>query len=63
MCQVRLDFKKFNLAPPTDGNCDNDVMTITGAANVPNLRLCGEAKDQHCELMLLHYDAKSVIWS
>ncbi|XP_076247538.1 uncharacterized protein LOC143187304 [Calliopsis andreniformis] len=42
ICQLRLDFLEFNLAPPNaSGICDLDVLLVSGASSsVP--RICGE---------------------
>lgn len=47
VCQLRIDFLDFSLAPPNgDGQCNTDVISITGSAtNVPVL--CGENAGQH----------------
>lgn len=47
VCQLRIDFLDFSLAPPNgDGTCNTDVISITGSAsNVPVL--CGENAGQH----------------
>lgn len=53
VCQLRLDFKDFNLAQPMvgimpdQGKCVTDMMTITGAQNLERFGLCGNATGQH----------------
>lgn len=47
ICQLRVDFLDFSLAPPSgDGVCLTDYITITGGnSRVP--RICGENINQH----------------
>jgi CUB domain len=47
VCQLRIDFLSFSLAPPNgDGLCLNDYFTVTGGSTtVP--RICGENTGQH----------------
>lgn len=47
ICQLRIDFLDFSLAPPNgDGTCNNDYMSVTGGSSrVP--RICGENAGQH----------------
>lgn len=47
ICQLRIDFLSFSLAPPTgDGLCSTDYLSIEGGSTaVP--RICGENTGQH----------------
>jgi len=47
ICQLRLDFIEFNIAPPdANGNCNNDFFLVSGAAsNVP--KICGLNTGEH----------------
>ncbi|CAD7082002.1 unnamed protein product [Hermetia illucens] len=47
ICQLRIDFLAFSLAPPNgDGECLTDFISITGGSSrVP--RICGENAGQH----------------
>lgn len=47
ICQLRIDFLDFTLAPPSgDGFCNTDYMAISGGASrVP--RICGQNTGQH----------------
>lgn len=47
ICQIRIDFLAFSLAPPNgDGVCNTDSFTVAGGASrVP--RICGENSGQH----------------
>lgn len=47
MCQLRLEFLDFSLAPPNgDGTCNTDVISVSGSATKVPL-LCGENAGQH----------------
>lgn len=55
VCQIRLDFNEFSLAPPINGTCGNgqtDSFIVSGATNfnqsgLPGDGLCGELTGQH----------------
>lgn len=47
VCQLRIEFLDFSLAPPNgDGTCNTDVISISGSATQVPL-LCGENSGQH----------------
>jgi hypothetical protein len=47
VCQLKINFIDFQLAPPTgDGTCNNDYFTVTGGSS-PVPRICGENTGQH----------------
>lgn len=49
ICQFRLDFRTFDIAKPIDGNCSQDIFTISGQNEnhiVP--KICGFNNGQHC---------------
>jgi len=52
--QLRIDFIKFNIAPPEMGTCSNESLTITGAdavtMKVLPSNLCGVLTGQHVYL-------------
>lgn len=58
VCQIRLDFDEFSLAPPVTGNCGNgqtDSFIVSGATNfnqsgLPEGGLCGELTGQHSNI-------------
>ncbi|CAG2100898.1 unnamed protein product [Medioppia subpectinata] len=58
VCQIRLDFEEFSLAPPINGTCNNgvtDSFIVSGATNfnqsgLPGEGLCGELTGQHIYL-------------
>ncbi|KAJ6224680.1 hypothetical protein RDWZM_003225 [Blomia tropicalis] len=58
VCQIRIDFDEFTLAPHFDGVCGNgitDSFLVSGAANfnqtgLPTTGLCGEMTGQHIYL-------------
>lgn len=53
ICQFRLDFRTFNLANPVEGNCSQDIFTISGQNEnhiVP--KICGLNTGQHCKQFL-----------
>lgn len=53
ICQVRLDFPVFDIAGPTDGDCLDDKLTITGNnANSPVPDLCGLNSGQHSKIFM-----------
>uniref|UniRef100_T1IHV2 CUB domain-containing protein n=1 Tax=Strigamia maritima TaxID=126957 RepID=T1IHV2_STRMM len=45
ICQIRLDFEEFELAPPRNGRCDTDQFAILGVPGIPVL--CGSNGGQH----------------
>ena len=47
ICQLRLDFLEFNLAPPnSSGICDLDLLLVSSSGSrIP--RICGENANQH----------------
>jgi hypothetical protein len=54
ICQIRIDFDEFSLAPPVNGRCGDttDSFLLSGAANLnasglPSTGLCGELTGQH----------------
>lgn len=54
ICQIRLDFDEFSLAPPRDGSCGQltDSFVISGVTNfnstgLPPNGLCGDLTGQH----------------
>ncbi|XP_053207991.1 uncharacterized protein LOC128392036 isoform X2 [Panonychus citri] len=54
ICQIRLDFDEFSLAPPRNGSCGylTDSFVISGASNfnstgLPANGLCGDLTGQH----------------
>lgn len=54
ICQIRIDFDEFSLAPPINGRCGDqtDSFILSGATNfnssgLPNTGLCGELTGQH----------------
>lgn len=54
ICQIRIDFDEFSLAPPINGRCggQTDSFILSGATNfnssgLPNTGLCGELTGQH----------------
>ncbi|XP_015782632.1 uncharacterized protein LOC107360478 isoform X2 [Tetranychus urticae] len=54
ICQIRLDFDEFSLAPPRNGSCgfQTDSFVISGASNfnstgLPASGLCGDLTGQH----------------
>ncbi|RWS29159.1 hypothetical protein B4U80_05545, partial [Leptotrombidium deliense] len=64
ICQIRLDFNDFNLAPPIDGVCggNTDSFVISGASNfnatgLPSTGLCGDLTGQH---MFIEVDPNSI---
>lgn len=53
--QVRVDFLFFELLPPTDGNCLDDKMSVSGQAyNFDVPIICGVATGQHSKQLALH---------
>lgn len=50
ICQIRLDFLEFDLARPSEGNCSQDMLVVTGQ-NENNLipKICGLNSGQHCK--------------
>ncbi|XP_071452341.1 uncharacterized protein [Hetaerina americana] len=47
VCQLRLDFRNFNLqGPDANGNCVNDFFQVSGAAS-PIPRICGTNTGEH----------------
>ena len=58
VCQIRIDFDEFTLAPHFDGVCGNgitDSFLVSGAANfnqtgLPTTGLCGEMTGQHSKI-------------
>lgn len=50
ICQMRLDFLDFDLARPSEGNCSQDMLVVTGQ-NENNLipKICGLNSGQHCK--------------
>ncbi|RWS15546.1 uncharacterized protein B4U79_13640 [Dinothrombium tinctorium] len=64
ICQLRLDFNEFNLAPPINGNCggQTDSFVISGANNfassgLPATGICGDLTGQH---MYIDVDPQNV---
>lgn len=50
ICQFRLDFRTFDLSKPVEGNCTQDIFTISGQNEnhiVP--KICGLNNGQHCK--------------
>ena len=54
VCQVRIDFDEFTLAPPVRGSCSGltDSFVISGASNfntsgLPETGICGDMSGQH----------------
>ena len=54
VCQIRIDFDEFNLAPPFNGSCGGatDAFVISGATSfnasgLPDSGLCGDMSGQH----------------
>ena len=46
ICQIRLDFVTFNIAPPNNtGECLTDFFLVTGGSAVP--QICGTNDGQH----------------
>ncbi|XP_054154110.1 uncharacterized protein LOC128952702 [Oppia nitens] len=48
VCQFRLEFRAFDIAKPVEGNCSQDIFTISGQNEnhiVP--KICGLNNDQH----------------
>lgn len=64
VCQVRLDFDEFALAPPFNGSCSGmtDSFVISGATNfnttgLPETGICGDMSGQH---MYVNVDPEDV---
>jgi len=58
--QMHLEFDGFDIVGPTEGECDTDMLELTGytgSAQVPTL--CGENAGQHMYVDLSRYDSKS----
>ena len=51
ICQLKLQFVEFDLSKPVEGNCTQDIFSISGQ-NENNIipRICGYNTGQHCEL-------------
>ena len=50
ICQFRLDFRTFDIGKPLEGNCSQDIFTISGQNEnhiVP--KICGLNDGQHCK--------------
>lgn len=50
ICQLRLQFTEFDIAKPVEGNCTQDIFSVSGQ-NENNIipRICGFNTGQHCE--------------
>ncbi|XP_063611876.1 uncharacterized protein LOC134785456 [Penaeus indicus] len=48
ICSIRLNFSRFSLTPPNEGNCLRDHLAVSGQ-NINNFipKLCGENSGQH----------------
>lgn len=64
VCQIRVDFDEFTLAPPVNGSCSGltDSFVVSGAANfntsgLPESGICGDMSGQH---MYFNVDSEDV---
>ena len=50
ICQYRVDLNTFEIAPPFNGNCSQDIFVVSGQ-NENNIipKICGKNSGQHCE--------------
>ena len=63
VCQIRLDFDEFNLAPPINGTCgygQTGSFMISGTTNfnqtgLPMDGLCGDLTSQHRNFNKIYY--------
>lgn len=56
VCQLRLDFEEFQLSQPDEnGLCTTDSFMVRTTVGERLPILCGDNKDQHCELEFLLY--------
>ena len=59
ICQYRVDFDKLSMTgPDKSSDCVTDTVAVTGGSPVP--RMCGELTGQHCRLLPLDMDDRSL---
>lgn len=52
VCQLRLTFETFDIAKPIEGNCSQDIFSVTGQnENFIVPRICGLNTGQHCKFV------------